>query len=203
MGQFSYAAPEDKPDPKKQNSLIQLEMKKSKEPPVKRPAILQNQEEETLPEEREKFFFGYQSAISLRTGGALNFKELKKDDGDKRIPILLGMNVMLKSENSKHQEYGFDLLTGKDSVLYIRGGYKYIIDHTSDFRPYYKIGAAMRFDQGDHLETPFDIKSYSIVASAGLEDLTSDPNSLRVDFDIYWGPEDFLGIVALGWSYAF
>jgi hypothetical protein len=191
----AFAAPEDSIDNSVHKDLIKLEMEKSKEPPVKSPA-------DDSFTEKEKYFFSYTSALSLRAGGALNFNELNKKNGDKKIPIAFGFNYMLKSENSKHQEYGFDLFSGDNPVFYARGGYKYIIDHTSDLRPYYKIGAAMRFDPGDHIETPFDFKSYSLVASAGIEDLTTDPHSIRVDLDIFWGKEDFLALCSIGWTYA-
>lgn len=203
---YAIAAPEDKTDNKEDKSLIQLEIKKSKEQHSNNSTLLKANSEvgdETIEPEKEKYFFSYPSAVSLTAGGALNFKELSKKDGDKKVPIVLGFNYMLKSENSKHQEYGFHLLSGNESTLYIHGGYKYIIDHTSSLRPYYKIGVAMRFDPGDHIETPFDFKSYSVVGSAGIEDITSDPQSIRVDFDIYLGREDFLAICSLGWSYAF
>lgn len=204
VGNYAIAAPEYKTDSQEKDSLIQLEIKKANEQYPKPSTLLNDEDKDEIPTpEKEKYFFSYASAVSLSAGGALNFKELNKKNGDKKIPIALGFNYMLKSENSKHQEYGFHLLSGDESTLYIRGGYKYIIDHTSSLRPYYKIGAAMRFDPGDHIETPFDFKSYSLVGSVGIEDLTTDPQSLRVDLDIYWGREDFLAICSLGWTYAF
>lgn len=189
-----FAAPEYTIDNPVEKDLIKLEMKKPEKTPSKKPSF-------TL--ETEKYFFGYSSALSLRVGAALNFNELNKTDGNKRIPMALGFNYMLKSENSKHQEYGFDLFTGSHPIFYARGGYKYVIDSTDSLRPYYKIGAALRFDPGDHIETPFDIKSYSLVGSIGIEDLTTDPHSLRVDLDIFLGKEDFLALCSIGWAYAF
>lgn len=187
----SFAAPEDNPNQRSQQKLIDYEKKSTNTPLAQR-----------LDEEKETYFFAYSSSLSTRMGVGVNFKELNKKDGDKKIPILLGFKYMLSSENSKHQEYGLDLLSGNKSVLYVNGGYKYIIDHTNSLRPYFKIGAAMRFDEGDHLETPFDFKSYSLVGSMGLEDLINDPNSFRLDLDIHWGKEDFLVLIGLGWSLA-
>ncbi|MES2767979.1 MAG: hypothetical protein V4596_02445 [Bdellovibrionota bacterium] len=203
LSTFAIAAPEDKPNKREQRKLIDYEKKFTKIPPAQSPAKISEDDEDIIEEEKQKYFFSYPSSLSLRTGAAANFKELNKDNGDKKVPVLFGFKYMLKSENSKHQEYGLDLLSGNESILYINGGYKYIIDHTDGLRPYYKIGAAIRFDPGDHLETPFDFKSYSVVGSVGLEDLMSDPHSFRLDLDIHWGKEDFLAMLGLGWSWAF
>lgn len=197
---ISLAAPEDKNTERRKHSLIEYEVKKEKatsQKPAQTPAEISNDVE------RETYFFPYHRAFSMRTGATLNFKELSEKDGDKKVPILFGFKFMLNSENSKHQEYGLDLLAGTESVLYVNGGYKYIIDHTSNLRPYYKIGAGLRFDQGDHLETPFDFESYSLMLSAGLEDLMRDPHSFRLDLDLLVGKEDFLAMIGLGWSFAY
>jgi hypothetical protein len=197
---IAFAAPDENKNERRKHSLIEYEIKKEK---TTGPQPVQPPAEEFEEIEKETYFFPHQSAFSMRTGAALNFKELNKKDGDKKVPILLGFKFMLHSENSKHQEYGLDLLSGTESVLYVNGGYKYIIDHTSSLRPYYKIGAALRFDQGDRLETPFDFKSYSLVLSAGLEELMKDPHSFRLDLDVHLGEEDFLAMIGLGWSWAY
>lgn len=197
---ISFAAADETKTERRKHSLIEYEVKKEKTTATN-PA--QPPGEETVQFEKETYFFPYHAAFSMRAGAALNFKELNEKDGDKKVPILLGFKFMLNSENSKHQEYGLDLLSGTESVLYVNGGYKYIIDHTSSLRPYYKIGAALRFDQGDHLETPFDFKSYSLLGSVGLEDLINDPHSFRLDLDILWGKEDFLAMIGFGWSFAY
>ncbi len=188
----SYAAPGDIHPRSKGKSLIDIEKNKT------------NQIYSGSPKSNsDAYFFPYKSSFSMRTGAVFNFEELNKKDGDKKIPILLGAQYMLESENPKHQEYGVNYFFHDKPKLYIHGGYKYIVEHTERLRPYFKAGLAIRFDEGDYLETPFDLKSYSLVASAGIEDITKDPNSIRVDFDIHWGPKDFLAICALGWSTAF
>ena len=195
----TFSAPDDKIE-QKRKSLIQYDQKV----PVQAPApVATSDSEENDEDETPKYFFSHDESISLRTGGAIDFKELEKTDGDKDIPILLGLRYMLPSSNSKHQEHGVDLLMGDKSRLYLQAGYKYIIDHTNGLRPYYKFGVSMRFDEGDHMETPFDFKSYAIVGSVGLEDLIKDPHSFRVDLDIHVGREDFLALVVLGYSLAF
>ncbi len=183
-----HAAPNDGANSQRK-SLIQLEQQKDK-------AVVPQFADEDTP----KFFFSYEESFTLRMSSAIDFKELEKKDGNKDLSLVFGMKYMLKSSNSKHQEYGIDLVTGRSSRLYLNGGYKFIIDHSEALRPYYKVGAAIRFDEGDHLETPFDLKSWSLVMSAGLEDLIKDPSSLRVDLDIFMGKEDFLALVSLGWS---
>lgn len=203
LSSFAIAAPGDKPEQKEPKKLIEYEKNSSQLPPAQSPVLKFDNNEDIAPEEKETFFYSHKSGISLRAGAAADFDELNKTDGDKKAPIVLGGKFMLASENSKHQEYGVDLLSGNKSVMYINGGYKYITDHTSSLRPYYKLGAAMRFDEGDHLETPFDFKSYSLMASFGLEDTWKNPHSTRVDLDILWGKEDFLAMVTVGWTLGF
>lgn len=187
--QSIQAAPSDNEDAQKKSTLLEYDQKVQKA--------------KTSEPDETSSFYPYDESFSIRLGGALDFKELNKTNGDKDIPILIGMRYMLPSQNSKHQEYGVDLLTGDKSRLYLNGGYKYIIDHTDNLRPYYKFGAALRFDEGDRIETPFDFKSWSAVVSVGLEDVMTDPNSFRLDLDLHWGKKDFIAMIGLGWSLGF
>lgn len=192
---FSFSAPVENTNIQTKKNLIQHEQKTS---PSLRP-----EKSDSTSDEAPQFFFSYEESFTIRASVGLNFKELKKTEGDKDPWLVLGMRYMLPNTTAHHQEYGLDLATDDNSRLYVSGGYKHILDRTENLRPYFKIGAAIRFDEGDKLETPFDFKSWSLVGSMGIEDLIKDPHSLRADLDLFWGKEDFLALISFGWSIAF
>jgi hypothetical protein len=173
-----------------QSTLLNYEKKATKVGSAAAPGILSIESEQ-----EDKTVFPYDSSLSLRTGVAANVRELRKPESDKNLPLLLGMKYMRSSSTNKHQEYGFDVITGAKHLFYINGVYKFIVDATYDVRPYYKLGLAMRFDEKD--------PRYSMVAGIGVETLVELPHSLRGDLDLYLGPRDFLILLCVGWSRAF
>lgn len=198
---FSNAAPKINMDVNPRPHNIASEEKSTKIDPIPAPEIKIIESEENYGD--KKTFFPYDSSFTIRSGAAINFKELRKEPHNSETPVVVGFKYMQESKNSTHHEYGMDLITADDPLFFLNWGYKFIIDHTDNLRPYYKLGLGMRFDEGDHLETPFDFKSYSLLASVGLEDLLSDPHSVRLDLDLHAGTEDFLILLCVGWAYAF
>jgi hypothetical protein len=196
------AAATDNTGPTKKSTLLEYDKKVTKEESDFHTAPQIQYVETEQNNQDKKTFFPYTSSLSIEAGAAANFKELDKHS-NYGYPGAIAFRYMLDSNNSDHHEYGFDLITGKDPIFYLDWGYKHIFDHTDYFRPFFKLGFSMRFDEGDHLETAFDLKSYSLVATLGLEKFLHDPGSMRLDLDMHLGTEDLLLLLCLGWSHAF
>jgi hypothetical protein len=155
------------------------------------------QTKEEIKTTHESYFYDRTEALSFRLGTAPDFRGL--NHGDNNTPWLMGMDYTFDSSTWRHFEVGVDLYSSHK--LYLIGGYKFIYDRTEDFRPYLKIGASMRFDQGDHLETPFDPDSYALMVAMGAEDLLIYHQSLRLGLEFYGGGSDFMAVIFMGYSW--
>jgi hypothetical protein len=150
----------------------------------------------------QESFYPYDQSISVRLGFAFDIKELNaRNPEDKEYSFLVGLRYQLPSITKNTFEIGFDFLT--QPKLYLTGVYKIIFYRTEAFRPFLSLGTSLRFDEGDKFETPLTYKSYNLYFSTGFEDQIAQARSIRLDFDIHYGDDDFLFLISGGYTWGF
>lgn len=170
---------------KQDTELIQLDLIRNESIP-----------KSSLPKNK---FYDISQSVSFHLGLAPDFRKL--NHGEHNTPWFWGFDYTFKSSTMRHFELAADLYS--NNKLYILGDYKFIFYQTEELRPYLRTGLSLRFDEGDHLETPFDLKSYGFVFGGGVEDIMHGYQSLRIGLDFYLGHKSFTALILLGYSWGF
>lgn len=153
------------------------------------------------PEEGESYFYNHEESLALRLGLNYDFGN-PPDPEDEDPSAQFGFIYMFESKGSTHVEAGFDLFPKREEFL-IHAGLKFIHMYTESFRPFYRLGAALKLDSGDKFNTPIKTENYFIFGGLGFEDVISDPLSFRVDLELFYSLDNILFLVQTGLSFGF
>ncbi|MEQ1875021.1 MAG: hypothetical protein ABL958_00150 [Bdellovibrionia bacterium] len=143
-----------------------------------------------------EIFFPYQSSVSPRAGVGSHTRRPTNEP----YFYFVGLNLMFDSPNNRHIEVGVDLTSESHGLLHI--GHKWVFQHNSAFRPYFKIGPTVALVPNEQLGTFLKYENYQARVAGGFEKLLKVPMSLRFDLEaaLCSGRAEFA--TALGYSWA-
>lgn len=142
-------------------------------------------------------YFPYKQSMSPRIGILLD-PSLIRDSG--KFPMLFGISYMLPRDHSPQIEFSFDLLT--DSRAHFSAMLRRVFYERQSFRPYVRFGLSLDADAEERLATFSDFDNYLARAGVGLEDLISDPMSIRFEIELAVGTKEQMAIFSFGYSWA-
>lgn len=143
------------------------------------------------------YFYKYRSALSAFYFAGLDSKDIA--DAKSQPFQRFSLQYLFPTETLHALEVGADLQSDGSGALGL--SYRWIFSRTK-FRPYTKLGAAIRIEPDDQLAALLRIKNYQVRGSAGFERTISDPISLRLDAELIAGPRSVEALVGLGLAWA-
>lgn len=151
------------------------------------------------PEEalRLGYFHNYHHAVSLTESFVYDDKRLREHN---EVLQRASMLYLFQDQERHWYEVGADLLSDDSgSISFAR---RFITSQTA-FRPYTKLGFAIRIDPNDQLAAFLRYRYYRIIAAAGFEQLIHDPMSLRLELQAGASLTSFEGSAVFGlvWSW--
>lgn len=182
---FVDPAPQEKPPTEEQRAL-QQSIDIAPQPPAP-------------PSEARKlgYFYKYRNALTAFYFAGLSSKDIADE---KSQPFQrFSFQFLFPTEDLHALEAGADLQSDGSGALGL--SYRWIFSRTS-FRPYTKLGAAIRIEPADQIAALLRIKNYQVRGSAGFEKTLSDPVSLRFDAEIIGGPRGAEALAGLGLVWA-
>jgi hypothetical protein len=182
---FVDPVPEPKPQTEEQRAL-QQSVDIAPQPPAP-------------PSEARKigYFYKYRSALSAFFYGGFSTKDYA--DGKSQPFQRFSLQYLFPTASLDALEVGADLQSDGSGALGL--SYRWIFSRTK-FRPYTKLGAAIRIEPKDQIAALLRLKHYQVRGSAGFERTISDPISARLDAELIGGPRGVEALVGLGLVWA-
>jgi hypothetical protein len=143
------------------------------------------------------YFHKYHSGLSALDYVGTDTKNAQ--DGDSPIVNRLSLQYLFSTETLRALEAGADLQSDGSGALGL--SYRWIFTRTL-FRPYAKLGAAIRIDPADQMAALLRIKNYQLRGSVGFERTIKDPISVRVDAEAVAGARGAEALLGLGLAWA-
>ncbi|HEX4924995.1 MAG TPA: hypothetical protein VFV50_12955 [Bdellovibrionales bacterium] len=199
----AFAAPET-PDPDLSSSehapesgdTKKLELLEVTKPPPPKGGASGDSDRSGQARRGGEIFFPYQSAVSPRVGVGTGSRKVSNEN----VFYFVGLNYMLDSPHNRHFEVGVDLTSQSHGLLHL--AYKWIYDHNSSFRPYWKAGPTIMLVPNEQLGTFLKPANFQARAGVGFEKLLRIPMSLRADLETAWISGGYEVALAFGYSWA-
>ena len=133
------------------------------------------------PSEARKlgYFYKYRRALSVFYSAGADSKQMA--DGGDLLVQRFSLDALFPTENLRYLEAAADLQSDGSGALGL--SYRWIFSRTS-FRPYTKIGAALRIEPADQLAALLRFTNYQLRGSLGFEETLRDPLSIRFDAEL-------------------
>jgi hypothetical protein len=143
------------------------------------------------------YFYKYRSALTALYYAGLDSQRVTDD----KSPLFgrVSLQFLFPTENLHALEASADLKSDNSGALGL--SYRWIFSRTR-FRPYTKLGAALRIDPDDQFATVLRLKNYQVRGSAGFEQTLSNPLSLRFDAELIASGRSVEALAGLGLVYA-
>jgi hypothetical protein len=109
------------------------------------------------------------------------------------------LQFLFPTTNLHALEAGADLQSDGSGALGL--SYRWILSQT-DFRPYTKLGAAIRIEPADQLAAVLRLSNIQIRGSAGFEKTIRDPVSMRFDAELIASERSVEALAGLGLVWA-
>jgi hypothetical protein len=156
-------ATEDRSEPLDQKRLETIDITQPSGPPPK-------------IERTVEYFYRYRKAFTARLGAGYDSKAAADGKGNLYDA---GISVLLPYQLQSY-EAGADLFSDGSGLLH---AYQRFIHGTGRIRPYSKIGAGVRIVPEDQLATVLRYQHYQLRGGGGIEFMTKEPISARMDFE--------------------
>ncbi len=126
---------------------------------------------------RLEYFHKYRRGLSFMGGPVIDTKRIQ----NKESALMRGsIRYLFKDRELRGFEAGADLDSDATGAIHLTR--RWIYSQTR-FRPYEKLGLAIRIDPDDQLGTFLRYQHYQLRAGAGFEALISDPASFRLELE--------------------
>lgn len=143
------------------------------------------------------YFHKYRSGLSALVFGGADSKNYQ--DGKSPVFSRLSLQYLFPTQELHALEAGADLQSDGSGALGL--SYRWIFSRTL-FRPYTKLGAAIRIEPADQLAALLRIKNYQVRGSAGFERTIKAPISMRLDAELVVGARAVEALAGLGLVWA-
>jgi len=141
-------------------------------------------------------FYPYQSTISPRIGSFIDYGT------DSAVNLyLFGFSYMFDSTSNKHWELSIDAFSNTKGMIYF--AHRWILNSTSGFRPFYKLGASTLIKPEEQLGAFFAVSNYQARIGIGTEQAFFLPMSWRLDLEAAYGSKGAMAAVIIGYSWGF
>ena len=137
----------------------------------------------------------YKNSMSPRLGLILG------SAAENTVDYLIGMNFFFDTLTDGKYETGIDLISKQVGVINLSKKWTYL--DNEKFRPHTKLGIELMLDPSDGLATVLRKEHYMLATGIGFEDLLQSPLSLRWDFELAIGLEEYAVRIVFGYSWGF
>lgn len=125
------------------------------------------------------YFHHYRNGLAALVFGGLDSKGVS--DGTTPFVSRLSLQYLFSTETLHQLEASADLQSDNSGALGL--SYRWILERDR-FRPYTKLGAAMRIDPADQFAALLRLENVQIRGSAGFERTLRGPTSFRMDAEL-------------------
>jgi hypothetical protein len=143
------------------------------------------------------YFHKYRNGLTAFAFAGVDSKDVA--DAKSQPFSRFSLQYLFSTQNLHALEASADLQSDNSGALGL--SYRWIFSRTR-FRPYTKLGAALRIDPADEIAAVLRIENVQVRGSAGFERTIGDPMSVRLDAELIAGPRSVEALAGLGLVWA-